>query len=256
MISDFQTPIVFFDLETTGLDLRKDRILQYSFLKINKGVQTMLASKVNPGIPISPESSEVHGFYEEDLKDAKLFSEGHAESIYEYIQGCALSGFNIKRFDIPILSEDFSLAGIDWDWRDHEILDVKQLYAKLHPRTLAATYRNYFNKDFHGAHDASADTYATFDIFSAMVGNRELEQETVEEIASFASDGKDVIDLDHKFTHDEKGNVVFNFSKNKGQHVNGNKGMLNWMLMNDFSSDTKKVIEKILADPTAFSKNQ
>ena len=166
---NLKNPLVFFDLETTGVNIVKDRIIEISFVKVcPNGQEICKTRRINPGMPIPPESTAIHGITDEDVKDCPTFKE-IAKSLAAQIKGCDLAGYNSNRFDIPLLAEEFIRAGVDIDLNRRKFVDVQTIYHKMEQRTLAAAYKFYCNKDLNNAHTAEADTMATYEVLKAQL---------------------------------------------------------------------------------------
>ena len=166
-------PIVFFDLETTGVNIAKDRVVEISVLKVYPhGKEEQKTIRVNPEMPIPKEASAIHGIYDEDVKDCPVFK-GIAKELARYIEGCDLGGYNSNRFDIPLLAEEFLRAGVDFDMRKRKFVDVQTIFHKMEQRTLSAAYRFYCDKCLEDAHTAAADTFATYEVLKAQLDRYE-----------------------------------------------------------------------------------
>jgi DNA polymerase III subunit epsilon len=245
---NLKNPIVFFDLETTGLNIVTDRIVEISYLKIDvNGNETSKTILINPGIPISPESTAIHGIKDEDVIDAPRFSE-IAKSLANEIEGCDLAGYNSNKFDIPLLAEEFMRADVDIDMTKRKLIDVQVIFHKMEQRTLAAAYKFYCDKELESAHTAEADTRATYHILQAQLDKyADLKNDTAY-LAEFSSQNKNV-DFAGRIVYDENGVEIFNFGKYKGQKVEEvfqkDPGYYGWMINGDFPLFTKKVITNI-----------
>ena len=162
-------PIVFFDLETTGVNISKDRIVEISILKVSpNGKEESKTRRINPGIPIPPEATAIHGIGDEDVKDCPTFKEV-AKSLAAQIEGCDLAGFNSNRFDIPLLAEEFLRADVNIDLTKRKFVDVQTIFHKMEQRTLSAAYKFYCDKNLEDAHSAAADTVATYEVLKAQL---------------------------------------------------------------------------------------
>lgn len=241
-------PIVFFDIESTGLSITKDRIVQVSFLKIlpdqTEEIKTFL---FNPEIPIPSEVVAIHGITDDVVKDAPLFKE-KAKEIFQFIDPCDLGGFNLLKFDVPMLLEEFIRTGIDFEIDNRHIVDVQTIFHKMEQRTLSAAYKFYCEKDMTNAHDAEADTVATFEVFKAQVSKYDSLKNDIPSIIEFMGINNRV-DLEGRIVKNDKGEEVFNFGKHKGKKVSqvfeNEPSYYNWMLDGDFSGYTKKIIQRI-----------
>ena len=242
-------PIAFFDLETTGLNIASDRIVEIAIIKImpngDKETKTKL---LNPTIPISKEATAIHGITDKDVKDKATFKEV-AQELYEFIEGCDLGGFNSNRFDIPLLAEEFLRAEIDFDVSKRKLVDVQNIFHKMEKRTLSAAYKFYCDKDLTDAHSAEADTSATYEIFEAQIEKYDELENNIEFLANFSQQTKNV-DLLGRIIYNEKGVEVFNFGKHKGKSVEEvyqkEPGYYSWIMNGDFPLYTKKVLNQII----------
>jgi DNA polymerase-3 subunit epsilon len=241
-------PLAFFDLETTGLNIASDRIVEISVVKImpngDKEIKTKL---INPTIPISKESIGIHGITDEKVKGKATFKEVATE-INDFIAGCDLAGYNSNRFDIPLLAEEFLRAGIDFDVKNRNLVDVQNIFHKMEQRTLVAAYQFYCNKDLTDAHSAEADTTATYEILEAQVEKYTDLKGDTNFLSEFSQMTKNV-DLLGRFVYDENNIAVFNFGKHKGKAVTEvlqrEPGYFSWMMNGDFPLYTKKVLKDI-----------
>ena len=241
-------PLVFFDLETTGMDIAKDRIVEIAMLKIHpNGDRESKTMKINPEIPIDPKATEVHGITDEDVKDAPTFTEV-AKNILKFIEGCDLAGFNSNRFDLPLLAEEFIRAEVDFDVKKQRFVDVQVIFHKMEKRTLGAAYRFYCNKELINAHSAEADTEATYEVLKAQLDKYEDLENDVEKLSEFSSHNK-FADFAGRIIYNNKGEEVFNFGKYKGKRVEAvlekDPGYYGWIMNNEFPLYTKKVLTNI-----------
>lgn len=257
---NLKNPIVFLDLETTGINVVTDRIVEIALLKIfPDGHEEEKFQRINPGMPIPPQSSAIHGIFDEDVKDAPLFKE--VARIYaKFIEGCDLAGFNSTRFDIPLLSEEFLRVDIDLDMKRHKFVDVQIIFHRMEKRTLAAAYKFYLMQDLENAHSAMADTKATYEVLKAQLDRYEGAEfedngkksipvvNNIDALASFSAFDKSV-DFAGRIVYDEKGVEVFNFGKHKGKAVEkvlqDEPGYFSWMMQGEFPLYTKKVLTAI-----------
>jgi DNA polymerase-3 subunit epsilon len=241
-------PIVFFDLETTGTDNVKDRIVELAFVKIlPDGKRDKFVKRINPGIPIPPEVTAIHGISDEDVKNCPTFKL-IAHQLYDWMKGCDLGGYNSSKFDLPLLAEEFLRVGINVDFTERHMIDVQQIFFKMEARTLSAAYSFYCKKELTNAHSAEADIDATIEVLEAQL-NR------------YDTLGTEVPAL-HQFTHTDEyvdyarrivmkdGHPVFNFGKHKGRRVedifNAEPQYYDWMMQADFALHTKQKISEIL----------
>jgi DNA polymerase III subunit epsilon len=243
-----KNPLVFFDLETTGLNVVSDRIVELSYLKVDvNGNETSKTILINPTIPISPESTAIHGIKDADVKDAPTFS-AIAKNLAKEIEGCDLAGYNSNKFDIPLLAEEFMRADVDIDMTKRKFIDVQVIFHKMEQRTLSAAYKFYCDKELEGAHSAEVDTRATYQILQAQLDKySDLKNDTTY-LAEFSAHNKNV-DFLGRIIYDDNGAEVFNFGKYKGQKVEEvflkDSGYYNWMMNGDFPLFTKKVLTNI-----------
>lgn len=240
-------PIIFFDTETTGVDIAKDRIIQISG-KIIHGFDTIavIDETINPGISISEEAIKVHGITNEMVADKPSFAD-IATKIYDFFQQAKIiAGFNIDRFDIPLLIEHFLREGLECEFEDKIIIDLIKIFHKKEERTLSAAMKFYCNKDHENAHNSLADVDASIDIYWAMIRKYEDLPTDSKELSEWCFDGKKKVDPAGKFGINDKGQIIFNFSKHKDTPVTEERGMLEWMLKMDFPLSTKYQVRKIL----------
>lgn len=241
--------IVFFDLETTGVNIAKDRIVEISVLKVYpNGKEEQKTIRVNPEMPIPKEASEVHGIYDEDVKDCPTFKE-IAKDLARYMEGCDLGGYNSNRFDIPLLAEEFLRVGVDFDMRKRKFVDVQTIFHKMEQRTLSAAYRFYCDKSLEDAHTASADTAATYEVLKAQLERYGDKLENNIEFLSKFSTQNNTVDFAGFIAYNDKGEEVFNFGKNKGVPVEKvlreQPGYFSWIINSEFPLYTKKVLTEI-----------
>ncbi len=235
-------PLCFFDLETTGLDTMKDKIVSIAIKKIfPDGTEGNLYTLINPGIPIPEETSKIHGIYDKDVKDQPFFS-ALKNTIHSFIKESDLAGFNSNSYDIPLLSMEFDRCGITFPEKDVKFVDVGNLYKIFNPRNLSAAYKQYTGIDMEGAHNSAADVDATLQIFKGMQRAKHLPMNaTVESLDLISAYDKKRVDICGKFVKDDKGNYVYNFGKHMGQRISmNNVEYLGWIQKNDFHPDTKR----------------
>lgn len=247
---NLKRPLVFFDLETTGVNISNDRIVEISIVKIIPGKEDapeIRTRRINPEMPIPAEATAVHHITDKDVADEPTFRQ-IAKSLADYIQGCDIAGFNSTRFDIPLLDEEFQRAGVEFDFHKANFVDVQTIFHKMEPRNLTAAYRFYCNKELEGAHGAQADTLATYEVLLAQLERYEGLPTDVVELAKFSSQNNNV-DLAGRLIYDSKGREVINFGKYKGQLASEvlakDAGYLGWIMQGDFTSDTKKCFMRI-----------
>lgn len=245
---NLKNPIIFFDLETTGINVATDRIVELSWLKVDvNGNETSKTIRVNPGMPIPPKSTEIHGISDEDVKDAPQFN-AIAKNVAKEFEGCDLGGYNAVKFDIPLLAEEFLRAGVDVDLKKRKFVDVQIIFMKMEPRTLSAAYKFYCDKSLENAHSAEADTLATYEVLQAQLDRYENLENDIAKISSFSAHNRNV-DFAGRIIYDENDVEVFNFGKYKGKPVAEilarDPGYYGWMMNGDFPLYTKKVLTHI-----------
>lgn len=245
---NINNPIIFFDLETTGVDVVKDRIVEISLVKVMPdGTQEIKTRRINPGMPISKESTAIHGISDEDVKDCPQFK-AVAKSLAQYIDGCDLAGYNSNKFDIPMLMEEFLRANIDIDLKKCRCIDVQNIYHKMEQRTLSAAYKFYCEQDLENAHSAEADTLATYEILEKQLERYPEMENNIDYLSKF-SERISTADYAGRVAYDATGVEIFNFGKYKGRKVieifKTDPGYYSWMMNGDFPEYTKKVITRI-----------
>ncbi len=241
-------PIVFFDLETTGTNLVKDRIVEITILRVepnqNEHIFTYL---INPTIPIPPQVSKIHHITDEMVKDKPTFKE-LAHTIYHHYEGADIAGFNALKFDIPILVEEFLRCGIDFNLNSRNIVDVQVIFHKMEQRNLSAAYRFYCQKELTDAHSSKADTIATYEILKAQLDKYPDLPKNIKELSKFSSYNRNV-DVHGHIIYNDNNEEIFNFGKYKGQTVatvlKKDTGYFGWIQNADFPEHTKKVITDI-----------
>jgi DNA polymerase-3 subunit epsilon len=241
-------PIIFFDLETTGADHAKDRIVELAMIKVHPdGKRESNIKRVNPGIPISEEAISIHGISNDDVKDCPPFKQ-IAHALYDWMKNCDLAGYNSSRFDIPVLAEEFLRVGINVDFTERHMIDVQQIFFKMESRTLSAAYNFYCNKAHDKAHNAEADTIATLEILEAQLEKYSNLANEVKALHDF-SNADQFVDYARRIVMKD-GHPVFNFGKYKGQKVEDvftrEPQYYDWMMQADFSLHTKQKISEIL----------
>ena len=246
---NLEKPIVFFDLETTGIDIAHDRIVEICLIRVEpNGNRQSLTMRINPERHIPEEASKVHGIYDADVKDSPTFR-SKARELADLFEGCDLGGFNSNRFDIPLLAEEFIRAGINIDLTLARRVDVQNIYHKLERRTLAAAYQFYCGKDLENAHSALADTEATLEVLEAQLDRY---PDTLENNIGFLSDFScrdRNVDFAGRFVYNDAGEVEINFGKHKGRLLRDvlrtEPSYYNWMMQSDFTMNTKQVLTKL-----------
>ncbi len=260
MTIHLKKPLAFFDLETTGTNITQDRVVEISVLKVNVANEvTIKTTRINPTIPIPLESSLIHGIYDEDVANMPTFK-NIAHSLAQFLEGCDLGGFNLIKFDVPVLVEEFLRAGIEFDVNTRKIVDVQRIFHLMEPRTLGAALKFYCNKELEDAHNAEADTIATYEVFKAQL-------ERYKDVVIKDKNGKEFIpvqndinalhnltamqfaDLAGRIAYNSKGEEVFNFGKYKDQLVavvlEKDPSYYDWIMKGDFALNTKRKVTEI-----------
>ena len=252
---NLKNPIVFFDLETTGVDIVKDRIIEISLVKVAPGsdepvVKTRRIKPVDDNgqvMHIPEEATAVHHITDEDVADMPTFRQ-IAKSLAELIKGCDIGGFNSNRFDVPMLAEEFLRAGVNIDLKKRKFVDVQTIFHKKEQRTLSAAYKFYCGKDLEGAHSAEADTLATLEILKAQLDRYDDLPNDIAALAEYNQQNR-TADYAGRILYDEKDREVFGFGKYKGQSVEEvfrkEPSYYDWMMNGDFPLYTKQVITQI-----------
>ena len=253
-------PICFFDLETTGIDVARDRIVEISIFKVypngNKESKTWL---VNPTIPIPPQTTAVHGITDEKVANEPTFKE-LASQVHNMIKDSDLAGFNSDRFDIPLLAEELLRAEVDFDMKNRVSVDVQTIFHKMEERTLSAAYKFYCGQSLENAHSAEADTIASYEVFKAQMekyDGEEAEDLQGNKLGVFQNDMKKIhnllnekmVDLAGRFIFNENGEECFNFGKHKGKTIENvlkeEPSYYDWMMKGDFPLDTKRKFTQV-----------
>lgn len=245
---NLKNPIVFFDLETTGINVSSDRIVEITYLKVEpNGNKTSKTLRINPQMHIPEQASAVHGIYDQDVADCPAFRQV-AASIAKDIEGCDLAGYNSINFDIPLLVEEFLRADIDIDLKRRKFVDVMVIFYKQEPRNLSAAYKFYCGKDLSNAHSSEADTMATLEVLEAQLCRYGDLENTIDFLSEYSSHNKNV-DYAGRIIYDDKKREIFNFGKYKGMLVvdvfQRDPSYYQWMMNGDFPLYTKKVITRL-----------
>ncbi|MFC2089182.1 exonuclease domain-containing protein [Bacteroidota bacterium] len=245
---NLKNPIIFFDLETTGINVASDRIVEIAYLKVDvNGNETSKRMLINPGMPIPEKSTEIHGITNEDVKDAPSFNE-IAKTFAKEIEGCDLAGYNAVKFDIPLLAEEFLRSEVDIDLKKRKFVDVQVIFMKMEQRTLGAALKFYCNKPLENAHSAEADTKATYEVLQAQLDRYSNLENDVAKLASFSAHNRNV-DFAGRIIYNDEDIEVFNFGKYKGRPVTEvleqDSGYYGWVMQGDFPLYTKKVLTTI-----------
>ena len=240
-------PLAIIDLETTGVNLGIDRIVEIAIVRIQPdGTKQIKRKLLNPEMPISKVSIDVHGIDNSMVKDAPTFKQV-ANEIKQFLDNCDLAGYNSNRLDIPLLAEEFLRVGLEFDFSDRRLLDVQKIFHMMEQRTLSAAYKFYCNKVLEGAHGAQADAEATWDILQAQIEKYPQLGTSVETIISCIGD-ECIVDFARRMVM-ENGVEVFNFGKHKGRPVadvlRAEPQYYDWMMKGDFPKHTKHKLTEI-----------
>jgi DNA polymerase-3 subunit epsilon len=257
---NLRIPLCFFDLETTGINITQDRIIEIAVIKVMPNGEVIRKSNlVNPGIPIPAESTAIHGITNEDVADKPSFKE-IAKDYVKFFEGADLAGFNILKFDVPMLVEEFLRAGVEFDYSRKKLIDAQKIFHLMEKRTLSAAFKFYCGQDMNNAHSAEADTQATMDILMAQIERYENQEVTdgqgnrvgfikndMEELHRITA--TEMVDLAGRMVKNEKGEPVFNFGKHKNKPVlnvfKEEPSYYDWMMNGDFPLDTKRRLTEI-----------
>jgi len=240
--------IAFIDLETTGINISTDKIVEIAIIKVSPdGTKQVKRKLINPQMPIPPAATEIHGITDAMVKDAPTFKQA-ANEIKQFIDNCDLGGYNSNRFDIPLLIEEFLRAGMEFSIEGKKFVDVQKVFHLMEQRTLSAAYKFYCNKQLDGAHGAEADVVATWEVLEAQVVRYPQIGNTVESIVKFTGED-DIVDFARRMIKD-KGVEIFNFGKHKGKSVTQvlkeEPQYYDWMMKGDFAMNTKQKLTEIL----------
>ena len=244
-------PLAVFDLETTGIDVEKDKIVQLAIIRVEPyGTRRTFETLVNPERPIPPEATAVHGIKDSDVANAPTFAQVRRE-VEELLADADLAGYNSVRFDQPLLAAELKRAGSEMDFRDVKHLDAMRIFHQMERRDLTAAYKFYCDKDLVDAHSALADTTATLEILDAQIARYDEVPDDVENLHVFCNpdEGK-YVDRTRKLVWNDDGEAEFTFGKYQGRSINAvageNRGYLEWMLSKDFSEELKSIMREAL----------
>ena len=245
---NLKNPLIFFDLETTGVNISKDRIVEISLIKVMpSGQEIEKTLRINPEMPIPAEATAVHHIIDEDVKNAPTFKQV-AKELGKFFEGCDIAGFNSNKFDIPLLMEEFLRADVNVDLSRHRFIDVQTIFQKMEQRTLVAAYKFYCGKNLEDAHSANADTKATYEVLKAQLDRYPELKNDVEFLSTFSTHNRNV-DLAGRIIYNDQKVPVFNFGKYKGVSVEEvlrkDMGYFGWMMNGDFPLNTKQVLTNI-----------
>ena len=241
-------PIVFIDLETTGINVSSDRIVEISALKISpNGSEQWMTTLVKPEMPIPPKVTAIHGISDSDVAGAPTFRE-IAKNLTSFLEGCDLAGYNAMKFDIPVLAEEFLRTNVEFNFRKRKYIDVQVIFHKKEQRNLEAAFRFYCKRELENAHSATADTKATYEVLKAQLDTYSDLENDVDKLAEFSSFNNNV-DFAGRIILDENGIEMFNFGKHKGRSVEEvfreEPSYYSWMMNGDFPLYTKKILTEI-----------
>ena len=242
-------PIIFFDIESTGVDPAKDHIVEISLIKVHpNGDEESKTRRINPGVHIPEASTAIHGITDDDVRDCPTFPQ-IAKSLAAFLKGADLAGYNSNKFDIPILVEEFMRAGVEIDLGGRRFVDVQNIFHKMEQRTLAAAYKFYCGAEIENAHSAEADNRATYDVLKAQLDRYPDDlKNDVDFLAEFSQMNRNV-DFAGRIVLDDNDVPVFNFGKHKGRPVAevfaAEPSYYSWMLNGDFPLNTKQVITRL-----------
>lgn len=242
-------PIIFFDIEATGLNIATDRIVELCYIKVlPNGTEKVVTQRFNPGIHISAEASAVNGIYDEDVANCPTFKMKAAEIARDF-EGCDLAGFNSNHFDIPLLVEEFIRSGVDYDVTGARLVDVQGIFHKMERRDLTSAYKFYCNKDLTDAHTAEADTRATLEVLEAQLDRyADTLKNNVAFLAEFSRRNRNV-DLAGRIVYNDQNVETINFGKYRGRPVaevlQRDPGYFNWVMQGDFTQNTKQAFMRI-----------
>ena len=246
---NLRNPLIFFDLETTGVNAAKDKIVEISYIKVYpNGKEESNTIRINPGRHIPEEATAVHHITNDDVKNCPLFKDV-AKELSRVFEGCDIAGFNSNRFDLPLLVEEFLAAGVNIDMTKRKFIDVQTIFHKMEQRTLVAAYKFYCGKNLEDAHSADADTRATYEVLKSQLDRYPSLQNDVDFLSEFSTQNKNV-DFAGRIIYNDKNVEVFNFGKHKGCPVEEvfrtiDRGYYDWMMQGDFPQNTKNVITNI-----------
>ena len=248
-VLELRRPLLFFDLETTGIDVVTSRIVQIALLQVfEDGSSREWDSLVNPTVPIPPATTAVHGITDEMVKDAPTFQE-LAPLLAPIFLESDLGGYNSTHFDVPMLLEEFARVGYKINLDEHVLLDAHLIFTQKEPRTLTAAYRYYCQSELENAHSAMADTRAAAEVLVAQLQKYDDLPSDIRELGNYCNNGQRILDFSNRLAYNENNEVIFNFGKYKGQVVREvfkqNDGYYGWIMQADFSVQVKEIVSKI-----------
>jgi DNA polymerase III subunit epsilon len=249
--------LVFFDIEATGLNVVKDRIVQIAAIKFKKNSDQPeeLSMLINPGIPISEEAFQVHGISNLDVANKPTF-EQVAEHLFDFFGDSDLAGYNSNRYDLPLLMEEFARVGLDFTIDQRNLVDVQKIFYKMEPRTLTAALQFYCNETFENAHDALADVRATVKVFKRQLEKYTDLEKDISGLHEFTKE-PNTLDATQRLKYGPNGEVIFNFGKYAGRPVlevfQEDKSYYSWIMTKDFSVQVKQILKKLVHPPGNLS---
>jgi len=253
-------PLAIFDLETTGLNITQDRIVEIAIIKVNPdGSEEQFHSLINPEMKIPDEVSQIHHIFDKDIQDKPTFKQ-IAKKVTDFIGDADLVGFNSNKFDIPVLSEELLKVNSDFDVSNREFIDVQNIFHKMEQRTLSAAYKFYCEKEIENAHSALDDTKATWEVMKAQVDRYSNLENNVSFLSEFSKAGNNtLVDFAGRLALNKNKEVVYNFGKNKGKTVKeisiSEPGYYGWMMQADFPLYTKRCLKKEMERIKSENKN-
>lgn len=241
-------PLVIFDLETTGINISRDRIIELYMIRVQPdGKRQDLFQRFNPEMPIPAEASAVHNIFDRDVANEPVFRE-KVHDIASFLENCDFAGFNSNKFDMPMLVEEFYRAGSELDISRTKLIDAQRIFHVMEPRNLSAAYKFYCNKELNNAHSARADTEATWEIIQSQLERYDTLEPNIDFLHTFSGQNN-MADLAGRLVYNEKKEVVFNFGKHKGKKVEDvfktDLGYYDWMMQGDFPMHTKKILTRL-----------
>ncbi len=241
-------PIIFFDLETTGTNITRDRIVELSYIKVMPdGKEECRSRRINPEMPIPAEATAVHHITDEDVRDCPTFRQV-SKALLSIFEGCDVAGYNSNKFDVPLLMEEFARCGLNFEIKGRRFIDVQNIFHKMEQRTLVAAYKFYCGGDLENAHSAMADTRATYEVLMGQLERYDNLQNDVEYLAEFSRSGRNV-DLAGRIILNDKDVPIFNFGKHKGRPVEDvlrrEPSFYDWMMQGDFAKNTKDMLRQL-----------
>lgn len=245
---NLERPIIFFDLETTGTNITHDRIVELSLIKVYPdGREETKSRRINPEMPIPPAATAIHHITDEDVKGEPTFRQV-SKALYDIFEGCDIAGYNSNKFDVPLLVEEFSRAGINFEIAGRRFIDVQNIFHKMEQRTLVAAYKFYCGADLENAHSAVADTRATYEVLLGQLDRYGDLKNDVDFLAEFSASGRN-LDLAGRIVYNDDDVPVFNFGKHKGRPVaevlRREPSFYDWMMQGDFAKNTKDVLTSL-----------